>query len=145
VNLRGREPAGIIDAAAYTATCDELEGVLRACRDPRTGEAIVEHIERPGSTDPFSLGDSDADLIAVWRGSASAFVHPELGLVGPTPFRRTGGHTGRYGFAYLTGQGIEPGDGGIRSAFDVTPTIATLLHATHVPDLDGTSMLAARV
>ena len=56
VNLRGREPAGIVDAADYLGVCDELEAVLRDCRDPRTGEPVVDHFERPGSSDPFVLG-----------------------------------------------------------------------------------------
>ena len=146
VNLRGREAAGIVDRADYAATCDELEDVLRDCRDPRTGEPVVDHIERPGNADPFALGSEDADLTVAWRDPACAFVHPELGLVGPAPFRRTGGHTGPFGFAYASGEGIEIGDGGIRSAFDVSPTIAALLDETPLADVDGTSLLAtARV
>ena len=70
-------------------------------------------------------------------------VHPELGLVGPAPFRRTGGHTGPFGFAYLSGEGVDVGDGGIRSAFDVTPTVAAMLDVSLPADLDGTSLLAA--
>lgn len=145
VNLRGREPAGIVDPADYAGTRDELEDVLRDCRDPRTGEPVVDHFERPGSSDPLALGNSDADLTIAWRGPACAFFHPELGLVGPAPFRRTGGHTGPFGFAYVSGEGIDIGDGGMRSAFDVSPTIATMLDLTPPAGLDGTSMLAARV
>ena len=73
----------------------------------------------------------------------AAFLHPELGLVGPAPFRRTGGHTGPFGFAYLCGDGVDVGDGGIRSAFDVTPTVAAMLDVCLPAGLDGTSLLAA--
>lgn len=145
VNLRGREPAGIVDLADYADVCDELEAVLRDCRDPRTGESVVDNVQRPGTSDPLALGNTDADLTVAWRGPACAFEHPELGLIGPAPFRRTGGHTGPFGFAYVSGERTDSGDGGIRSAFDVCPTIAALLGVTLPPGLDGTSLLAPAV
>jgi predicted AlkP superfamily phosphohydrolase/phosphomutase len=143
VNLEGREPAGIVPLDDYAATCDELEEVLRACRDPRTGEPVVDEIERPGSSQPLALGNSNADLVVTWNGPVCAIAHPELGLVGPVPFRRTGGHTGPFGFAYVSGDGIEAGDGGVRSAFDVSPTIGALLDAALPAGVAGSSLVAA--
>ncbi|MEY2451035.1 MAG: hypothetical protein QOD92_609 [Acidimicrobiaceae bacterium] len=141
VNLRGRETAGVVDVVDYSALCDELEGVLRECRDPRTGEPVVDHVARPGASDPLALDATDADIVVTWRGPACAFEHPTLGIIGPVPFRRTGGHTGPYGFAYVAGEGIEAGDGGVRSAFDVTPTVAALLDQAPAAPIDGTSLL----
>jgi predicted AlkP superfamily phosphohydrolase/phosphomutase len=143
VNVRSREPRGLVDPADYAAVCAEIEDVLHACRDPRTGEPVVEQIERPGGADPFALGRSHADLVIEWSQPTSAFLHPELGVVGPVPFRRTGGHTGPFGFAYLSGAGIEPGDGGVRSAFDVSPTVAAMLDASMPAPFDGTTLSAA--
>ena len=144
VNLQGREPAGIVELADYERTLDELEAALLECRDARTGEPVVDHCER--ATAPFSLDASEADLTVVWSAPANSFVHPTLGLVGPAPFFRTGGHTGPHGFAFISGDGIEAGDGGIRSAFDVAPTIADMLEFTPEPAIDGTSLLgSARV
>jgi predicted AlkP superfamily phosphohydrolase/phosphomutase len=145
INLEGREPAGIVDPAHYASTCEELENLLRACRDPRTGAPVVASIECHGSSDPSTLGGTEADLTVEWGDAACALEHPELGLVGPVPFKRPGGHTGRYGFAFVSGDGIEIGEGGVRSAFDVTPTIVAMLDATPALDVDGTSMLTARV
>jgi hypothetical protein len=142
INLEGREPAGSVAIRDYSATCDQLEDLLRACRDPRTGAPIVDDIERPGTFDPLAVADSNADLIVSWNGPICALLHPEFGVVGPAPFRRTGGHTGPYGFAYLCGEGIDAGDGGVRSAFDVAPTVATLLGTTLPQGFDGSSMLA---
>jgi predicted AlkP superfamily phosphohydrolase/phosphomutase len=141
VNLRGREATGVVDAADYRSVCDELEEVVRQCRDPRTGEPVVDHVARPGADDPLALSPTDADIVITWRGPACAFEHPALGIIGPLPFRRTGGHTGPYGFAYVAGEGIEAGDGGVRSAFDVTPTVAALLGLTPAAAIDGTSLL----
>jgi predicted AlkP superfamily phosphohydrolase/phosphomutase len=145
INLQGREPAGIVDPAHYASTCDELEDLLRACHDPRTGAPLVSSIERHAWPDSSTMGITHADLTVEWGGPACALVHPELGLVGPVPFKRPGGHTGLYGFAFVSGEAVEIGDGGLRSAFDVTPTLLTLLDATPVPDVDGTSMLTTRV
>jgi predicted AlkP superfamily phosphohydrolase/phosphomutase len=144
VNLRGRERDGIVEPSDYTALCDELEGLARACVDPRTGRSVVETVERAAS-DPLHLDSSASDLVVVWRGCALAFDHPEHGLVGPVPYRRTGGHTGPFGFAYVSGPGIEPVDGGIASSFDVAPTIAELLGGT-CHGISGSPLrLAARV
>lgn len=142
VNLRGREAMGMVGLADYEHVCDEIEALVRDCVDPRTGEAVVEDVERPGAgRDPLALGAATADLVVVWQGCALALDHPVHGLVGPVPFRRTGGHTGPYGFASVSGPGIVPGDHGIASSFDVAPTIVDLLGAPPVEGISGQSVL----
>ena len=76
-------------------------------------------------------------MLVVWRGVAVALEHPRLGLIGPVPLRRTGGHT-RNGIAYVAAPGLEPGERGVRSSSDVVPTIAQLLGLR----LTGNSLLA---
>jgi hypothetical protein len=142
INLAGRERAGIVRPAHYATACDEVERLLRDCRDARTGEPVVEHVERSGGRDPLTLGPSASDLVVVWRGAALGFDHPRHGRVGPLPYRRTGGHTGPYGMAYLAGDAIAPGDGGVRSSFDVVPTIIALLGERPSPAISGRSLLA---
>jgi hypothetical protein len=142
INLAGRERAGMVAPAAYASACDQIEALVRACRDARTGEPVVDHVERAGG-DPLALGPSDADLVVVWRGAALGFDHPVHGRIGPLPYRRTGGHTGPYGVAYLAGDGVMPGDGGVRSSFDVVPTIVELLGETPSRALSGRSLFAA--
>jgi hypothetical protein len=78
----------------------------------------------------------------VWRGAALGFDHPEHGRIGPLPYRRTGGHTGPYGMAYLAGEGIVARDGGVRSSFDVAPTIIDLLGESAAAAVSGRSLLA---
>jgi hypothetical protein len=68
----------------------------------------------------------DADLIITWNRAIDALEHPRYGVIGPFPFRRTGGHTDR-GFAYLVGPGIAQRDLGRRDAMMLTPTIRALL------------------
>ena len=140
INLRGRERDGIVELSQYEETCRTIETILGECRDPRTGEPAVASIERASSSNPMSLANSESDLLVVWRDVAGALEHPRLGLIGPVPLRRTGGHT-RHGVAYLVGPGFEPGDRGVHASCDVTPTIVELLGAEPVTRLSGKSLL----
>jgi predicted AlkP superfamily phosphohydrolase/phosphomutase len=141
INLAGREAHGFVARGEYDSVCDAVEALVRACRDTRTGEPVVAHVERPRGRDPLALGPSEADLVVVWSGAAVGFDHPEHGRIGPLPYRRTGGHTGPHGMAYVAGEGITPGDRGVRSSFDVAPTIVELLGEATPRDLSGTSLL----
>jgi hypothetical protein len=91
----------------------------------------------------MALDPSEADLRVVWRGVVTALEHPRLGLVGPVALRRTGGHTGPHGVAYIAAPGITPGDGGVRSSFDIAPTIVDLLGCPPIPGMSGQSLLQA--
>jgi predicted AlkP superfamily phosphohydrolase/phosphomutase len=141
INLQGRERHGKIEVSRYEETCRELETLLRECRDPRTGEPVVDFIERASTRDPLALTGSEADLVVVWRGVVAALEHPHWGLIGPVPLLRTGGHTGPYGMAYVAAPGLEPGDRGVRSAFDVVPTIVSLLGDQAPAHMSGKSLL----
>jgi predicted AlkP superfamily phosphohydrolase/phosphomutase len=125
INLRGRERLGRVALRDYAARCDEIAELVGACRDPRTGEPVVEAVERLRG-DPLAAGETQADLYFTWRGSALAFEHPRLGIIGPAPYRRTGGHTGGRGVGWFALPDASPGDYGLRSAFDVVPTLLEL-------------------
>ena len=144
INVRGRERHGLVDASQYAHVCDEIEAVVRECRNPRTGESAVAFIERSAGGDPFRVSTSEPDLCVVWRDVATALEHPRLGVVGPVPLRRTGGHTGPYGVAYVAAPSLPAGDMGVRSSFDVAPTLVELLGHRPLPGMSGTSMLTAR-
>ncbi len=143
VNLRGRERRGIVDPADYVTVLDELERLVRDCRDPRTGRPVVAAVERFRGDDPRSLPGTESDMTVVWSNHACAFEHPDHGLIGPVPYRRTGGHTRPYGFAYVAGRGIESDDYGVRSAFDVAPTVVELVGSPPLEGMCGQSLLAA--
>ena len=141
INLKGRERDGLVEPSRYEETCRDLEALLGECRNPRTGEPMVESFERASTRDPLALTSSEADLLVIWRGVAAALEHPRLGLIGPVPLRRTGGHTGPHGLACVAGPGVEAGDRGVRSSFDVVPTIVRLLAVESPARLSGTSLL----
>lgn len=112
INLAGRESEGHVPVSEYEAECDEIETLLDACRDAATGEKVVERVERIRDRDPRTLDRSESDIVVVWKGLFSALDHPTLGRVGPVPFRRPGGHAGRFGMAYISNAGIESDDRG---------------------------------
>lgn len=79
-------------------------------------------------------------MLIIWRDVAAAMQHPRLGIIGPIPLRRTGGHT-RHGVAYLAAAGVVPGDRDARSSFDIVPTIVELLGAKPSTAVTGKSLL----
>jgi len=141
INLTGRERNGTVRISQYETVCDEIEAILRECRDPATGKEVVDYIERTRDSDPLTMGPTESDLIVVWKGMACAIDHPRLGRLGPVPFRRPGGHTGQFGMAYICNSEMAAGDRGVRSSFDVVPTLVELLGEPVSPGLSGTSLL----
>jgi len=129
INLQGRESRGIVAPQDYDLVCDEVETLVRDCRNALTGAPVVAHIERASRPD-HTLASSEADLLIVWKDAPLGIVHPRLGTIGPVPYRRTGGHTGGAGFAHVIGEGVKPGAHGVRSAFDVVPTVVDMLGGT---------------
>ena len=116
LNLRGRESGGLVPLDAYDSECRRIIGVLEACRDPLTGEGVVDHIERDGRDDPVGLHSSQGDMVVVWKGAPLALDHPNTGRIGPVPYRRTGGHTGLHGMAYLKSRAISPGTSSVTAS-----------------------------
>lgn len=143
INLAGREGLGSVRPEHYAAVCREIETMVRACRDIRTGEPIVEHVSGINGRDPRDVDPTEADLAITWRLSTLGFDHPTLGRIGPVPYRRTGGHTGGHGMAWLCGSELPVGDHGVRSSFDVVPTVVELLGEPRPARLSGHSLLSA--
>jgi len=145
VNLRGRERHGRTEIADYRRVLADVESLVRACIDPATGESAVDHVEYPAPRDHLDLAPTQADLVVIWKASPVCLKHPTLGGIGPVPYRRTGGHTGPFGFAYAPSDKGSSGDRGIRSSFDVVPTIIELLGLQPHRSISGTSLLSATV
>ena len=141
INLRGREAGGRVSLKQFDSVRDEITKLLIDCRDPHTGDQVVADIRYHEHCSPLDLDSSAADISVVWNGSPLAFQHPELGLIGPLPFRRPGGHSGDLGVAWIHGAGLEVGDHGVRSAFDVVPTLFDLLKQRPPDGIDGSSLL----
>lgn len=143
INLAGRECAGRVPVGRYDAVCREIEALLGECRDPISGDPSVASVERVATRDPLRLGPTESDLVVTWKGPSLGLDHPRLGRIGPLPYRRPGGHTGPHGMAWLAGTALAPGDCGVRSSFDVAPTLVDLLGEGPLPGMSGRSLLDA--
>lgn len=139
VNVAGREAQGRVAEADYERVRREIVDVIAACRDPITGRDVIETAVLPDKP-AREVGSTEADIYISFADKTTGFKHPKLGTIGPVPYRRTGGHTGDWGFLFVAGPGAEPGDRGTADAFDVVPTIIDLLGAPNRPELSGTSL-----
>lgn len=143
VNLAGRERHGLVDISSYHARLDELCDLLHAVRNPRTGGSVVRSIERPVAVEPLRADPTQADLVILWRDSPLSFSHETLGLIGPAPYRRTGGHSGDHGIAYFSSALLPRNAVQVASSFDVMPTVVDLLGQPIPQGLSGRSLLDA--
>ena len=140
VNLRGREPLGIVEPADYGALLDRLEAELRALVDPASGRPVVARIlradrELAGPRSPWL-----PDLVVHWarEGAIRAVESPAIGRVeGVSPDPRPGTHAGP-GFAVLAGPGIAAGTLGEEARLvDVAPTVLSALGVEPPAGLEG--------
>ena len=141
INLKGREKCGIVPIDQYNKIRDEFVRLVSECKDPITGHGVVQNVEFPICNDPIEMNETEADIVFVWNGAPTGFLHTDYGKIGPIPYRRTGGHTGGNGFAYITGTNLSPGDYGTRSAYDVVATLPDIFELSHEMHISGTSLL----
>ena len=137
---RGREARGKIRASEYAETCQQIREVVSECRNLSNGKPVVSEVYCP-KQNPHEVGPSEADVYIVWEGAPLGLSHPRLGKIGPLPYLRTGGHTGKYGFLNIVGDNIPAGQHGVASSFDVVPTIIELLGQSPLPQVSGDSLL----
>jgi predicted AlkP superfamily phosphohydrolase/phosphomutase len=142
INLAGRERDGIVAAEDYERTCEEVIAIAASLTDPRTGKPILAAVHRPRAADPMARNGPDSDLLLVWSSAVDAIEHPEIGIVGPVPYVRTGAHNAK-GWAMFSGPGIEPGELDDRPAVDLPPTILELLGHEPPADMHGESLASA--
>lgn len=127
INLKGREPEGIVEPGAeYEGVLAAIEAALAELVDPATGRPAVDRILRSDSAFPGLRRDRLPDLVVHWSREApiTALSSPRIGLVeGASPDPRPGTHAGP-GFAILAGPGMVRGSlpegAGI---LDVAPTV----------------------
>lgn len=137
VNLKGREPQGIVEPGAeYERVLGELSTELSALHDPATGRSIVRDVIRTTHAFPGERGAYLPDLIVRWDESApiTAATSPRVGTVAsPSPDTRPGTHRGP-GFVVAHGPGIEAGaELAAGHILDFAPTLLARLGVA-VPD-----------
>ncbi len=143
INLAGRERDGVVTTREYDAACRSITELLVECRNPRTGNPVVENIEVLELDALDSRRDRYADLVIQWSEPIDASDHPRLGTIGPLPFHRTGTHADG-GFAWFAGSEISAGELPQASVLDLPPTLLALLGRTSPGDLAGDAIQLRR-
>jgi predicted AlkP superfamily phosphohydrolase/phosphomutase len=137
LNLKGREPRGIVDPADHGRLCAEIREALLAYRDPSSGLPVVERVhlreELPGGPNA-ALGP---DLVAE-TAPLHHFAHPPS-LVVDTSWP-SGDHR-REGILVAVGPRITRAEGLRHDITDLAPTALTFAGVAP-PDLDGRTIEA---
>lgn len=140
INLKGREPEGVVAPEEYDAVCEEICQFLQSVRDARTSQPMVSKIvktrKQPYERDPKL---PDADIVVIWQEEnvTDTIDSPSVGRIGPVPFNRTGSHR-CHGFLLAHGPSIEAGSHlPAGHALDLAPTILNLMGAPLPSYMEG--------
>jgi len=141
VNLKGREPQGIVEPGAeYRAVRRRVTGALRQLRHPKTGEPMVDEVI-PGDTvvhGPYASRSADLHLVMDgYRAIAFPLFAADRRIV-TRQIRGDSGCHRRHGVLIAWGHGIRPGKP-LEAAriHDLAPTILHLLGLRVPDDMDG--------
>ncbi|MBC7790578.1 MAG: alkaline phosphatase family protein [Anaerolineae bacterium] len=132
VNLRGRDPCGVVEPGDdYHSVLARLESDLRLLVDPVTGRCPVKSVVR--SADWFGGGTPTLlpDMLVEWQASdrfIERLVHPKAELVQERPEFFRGSDHSLHGFVAAAGPGIG-GRGELREIplLDLAPTFLGLM------------------
>jgi predicted AlkP superfamily phosphohydrolase/phosphomutase len=142
MNVRGREPQGVVAPAEYDQVRSELKEKLEALGDDR-GASIGTAAHRPEELYP-ELRGVPPDLLVYfgdlrWRSIGlvgTDTVHVFENDTGPDDANHA--HEGLY---VLAGPGVHPGRAGERDIRDVAPTLLTFLGQRVPAEMEGVSLV----
>jgi len=132
VNLRGREPHGIVEPGSeYESLLDRLEADLRQLVEMRTGEPAVEKVTR--TVEAFRCGPPLVlpDLFIEWKASPhfmERVAHSKVELVQAKQWYHRSSYHSFSGFVAAAGPSIQArGSIGEVSLLDLAPTFLALM------------------
>ncbi len=140
LNVKGRDPNGMLEPEDFASACDEITDMLMQITDVDDGDTMVQRVvrtrDRPNQN---SSHGHFADLIVLMKDKRppSKVTHPELGTIGPLPRYRSGTHR-NLGVFLGCGSDIEASiaiEGA--HALGVAPTILRLLGAPIPAHMSG--------
>lgn len=145
INLKGRDPSGIVEPGDYEKVRDDLADSIRRMIDARTGNSMVKDVifTRETASDDRP-GLPDADIVIIWQEASAADVvdSPDVGMIGPLPFLRSASHREK-GFFLCQGEGVARGkDLAECRGIDLAPTILSRMHQEIPSCFEGEDILA---
>ncbi len=151
VNLRGREPQGIVSPGEeYDAICAELAAGFMSFRDLKTGSPLVRCVYRQHELAPAGAPARDRlpDLVIEWNGvspiespgiTSDRYGELRWAPPGRIPSGRAGNHRA-HGWFVAAGDGIEGGQIDGHNILDLVPTVCAWLGADLGDRLHGRPM-----
>ncbi|MDB6147728.1 MAG: hypothetical protein JWO45_1392 [Spartobacteria bacterium] len=142
VNLKGRQPQGIVEPGAqYEALLNRLETDLSQLIDPQTGGTAIEQVARTAEIYGPSATEVLPDLIVHWKSCrhfVEKVVHPRAILTQQKPeFFRDTDHA-PHGFIAAAGPAISNhGEIPDIDVLDLAPTFLALLNQTKRQEMTG--------
>lgn len=141
INLRGREPQGIVAPGdEYGRSLRELSAALMELRDSATGARIVRRVIAADDAFPGDRRPQLPDLIVQWEaaGPITGVTSERVGVVnGESPDPRSGTHCGP-GFVVAAGPGIAAGATLLSaSILDFAPSILARMGIEAPPAMQG--------
>lgn len=146
INLKGREPSGVVAPGYdYESLCTRIIDELKQLKNPDTGRPIVAEVLRlPELYPDEDLGDFP-DLLVLWTNDApiTSVTSPSVGRISrPFPERRSGAH--RDDCFVISNRRLDTTDRNpaTSSILDIAPTIYDLLGADPPDHFDGSTLLS---
>ncbi len=146
VNLRGREPEGIVaPGAEYDRLCKEIEATLRDLTDPRDGKPVVDQVIRREQVFSGPCVEYAPDLIIIMRNlsyitrQGHEFGEQSGQLFADPLIHQSGSHR-MDGLLILSGADVINGDACKENSAqlpDIAPTILHLLGCPAPSEMDG--------
>jgi len=142
INLRGRQPAGIVDPADYERLRDELIERFMALREPETGLPVVERVYRREEIYHGPYVEASPDLRVVWHEhKAERRIHCAAGDLWADECWGYSGQTGDHapvGILIAGGRHVARGVNiGEAQITDVAPTALHALGLAAPVEMDG--------
>ena len=143
INLKGREPEGIVDREEYESLVSEITEKLKTLKDPETGTSIIKNVWRKYELYIGNFVENLPDIIIEYAGESeyeSVLGFNEQYLVNKPLFYTadvSSAHK-RNGIFLAYGPGIKKGHK-IENAkiYDITPTILHIFGLPIPTDMDG--------
>jgi predicted AlkP superfamily phosphohydrolase/phosphomutase len=146
INLRGREPQGIVEPGAqYVELCQEIKARLEELINPATEAPAARRVWIRNEVFPGDRQEHLPDLVVTWNDDApfTALASPRFGVVeGVSSDPRPGTHSTR-GFLLAGGAPVSRGYRGRGHLADVAPTVLELLGLGPAVAMDGRPLTAA--
>ena len=147
INVKGREPHGIVEPGAqYEDLCHEIRARLEELVNPGTGAPAVRRVWIRNEIFPGPKQEELPDLMVTWSDEAriAALASSRFDTVeGVNPDTRSGTHS-TTGFLIAKGPAVPQGYEGRGRLVDIAATVLQLAGAEHVSGLDGAPLRMLR-